>query len=146
MGNRVLVADSDPTLADIYQSFFSSEGYEVETTADGLECLKRTRQRVPDVLVLEYELPWGGGEGVLANLREEYPFMLIGVVLLTCDYSVEDLSDELEPPVVGCLRKPFRLRELLEIGRSITQEQPATSASGLLKELIVHSRKTAQQP
>jgi len=128
---RLLVADSDPTVIDIYQTLFTREGYDVETTTNGLECLSRTRQCMPDVLVLDYELPCDA-DGVLARLREEYPLTPIGVVLITCDYSVEDVADELLAPVVGCLRKPFRLRELLEIVRSIRQQQPARDAVGLL--------------
>ena len=36
----------------------------------GLECAARLRECVPDVLVLEPQLPWGGGEGVLAMMGE----------------------------------------------------------------------------
>ncbi len=64
---RLLIADSDPALADIYQSFFSNDGHDVEMAADGVQCLESIRQHLPDVLVLEYELPWGGGDGVLAR-------------------------------------------------------------------------------
>ena len=122
---RLLIADSDPTLADVYRSFFSRAGYDVEVAADGVDCLERTRQFLPDALVLEYELPWGGGDGVLANLREEYPAKPMGVVLITRDSSVRDVFDEWAPPVVDCLVKPFRLRELLEIAQSITQDSTA---------------------
>ena len=141
---RLLIADSDSTLTDIYESFFSRQGYEVETSEDGLQCLEATRRRVPDVLVLEYELPWGGGDGVLASLRDEFPFVPIGVVLITCDYSQEELAHELTPPVAGCLRKPFRLRELSEMIRSVTEDSPGQTGNGLLKEMTVHSRRAVQ--
>ena len=84
-----VTADSNQTLADLYQSYFSFEGYEVDLVEDGLQCLSYTRQHAPDVLILEYELLWGGGDGVLATLREESPRRPIGVVLTSCDYSVE---------------------------------------------------------
>lgn len=141
---RLLIADSDHTLADIYESFFSGEGYDVVTVGDGLQCLKVARDRVPDVLILEYELPWGGGDGVLASLRQDFPFMPIDVVLITCDYSVEEVSGELVPPVVGCLRKPFRLRDLSDMLRAATQQSLPQTAGGLLKEMTVHSRRAVQ--
>ena len=140
---RLLIADSDPVLADIYHSFFSKDGHDVKIAADGLQCLERIREHLPSVLVLEYELPWGGGDGVLANLREKFPFARIGVVLTTCDYSAEDISEELTPPVVTYLRKPFRLGELREAVRSIT-EQKSASASGLLKYLTIHGRRAIE--
>jgi DNA-binding response OmpR family regulator len=97
---------------------------------DGVQCLNAARDRVPDVLVLEYELPWGGGDGVLARLREEIPLASVDVVLVTCDYSEEELAHELAPPVGGCLRKPFRLRELSDMVRSVTQQSPPQTAGG----------------
>lgn len=141
---RLLIADSDSTLTDIYESFFSGKGCEIEISEDGLQCLDATRRRVFDVLVLEHELPWGGGDGVLASLRDEFPFVPIGVVLITGDYSQEEFAHELTPPVTGCLLKPFRLRELSEMTRSITEDSPGQTGSGLLNEMTVHLRRVVQ--
>ena len=49
----------------------------------GLECVARLRERVPDVLVLEPQLPWGGGEGVLAIMGEIPRLANIPVMVLT---------------------------------------------------------------
>ena len=124
MSLRLLIAESDTAMAESYESFFSREGFAVETAGDGLDCLTRVSRSMPDVMVLEYELPWGGGDGVLARFREESPLLPIAVVLVTCDNSPEDLSHEFTPPVVGCLQMPFRLHELLEMVREITDGQP----------------------
>jgi hypothetical protein len=66
----VLVADQDVELALLYSRFLGSHGISAEPVADGLECMRRTRQRRPDVLVLDCELLWGGADGVVACLRE----------------------------------------------------------------------------
>ena len=53
------------------------EGFELETAVSGLECVARLREAVPDVLVLEPHMPWGGGDGVLrswASVRSLRPF------------------------------------------------------------------------
>jgi DNA-binding response OmpR family regulator len=114
MISRLLVADSDASLCHIYRQFFSKHCYEVETALDGLECMTTLRWFQPDVLVLEWEIPWGGGHGVLARLREENPLLPIQVVLLTGDRSASELSHQLIPPVVACLEKPFHLSALLK--------------------------------
>ena len=62
---RVLMADPDESLRPVYRGPLFEEGFELVTAASGLECVARLRDRVPDVLVLEPQLPWGGGEGVL---------------------------------------------------------------------------------
>jgi CheY-like chemotaxis protein len=108
----VLVTDSDPELADLFRLFLVEMGYVVETASKALECLERLRRNPPDVLVLDRELLWGGGDGVLARLREEGPVPVPAVVLTTGDDA--DPPEPLGAPVVACLRKPFTLAKLLK--------------------------------
>ena len=67
---RVLMADPDESLQPLYREPLLQKGFIVTAALSGLECAARLRERVPDVLVLEPQLPWGGGEGVLAMMGE----------------------------------------------------------------------------
>ena len=98
---RILIADSDPVPTDIFDSFFSSQGYEVTTADGGLPSIRAARDRVLDVLILAYELPWGGGDDVLKSLRWEFPFTPIDVGRFTGDYSEEGSAQGLGPPLAG---------------------------------------------
>ncbi len=86
---RVLIADSDQSLLAKYQEH-SSDDVEVLTALSGLECVDQLRQQAPDVLVLEPQLPWGGGDGVLAMMHDHLNLANVPVLLLTscCDPSV----------------------------------------------------------
>jgi DNA-binding response OmpR family regulator len=118
MKQTLLIADGDAELCDVYGQFLTEHGYEVETSSDGLDCLRKLRQWTPAALVLDLELPWGGGEGVLGWLREENSSHEIPVILTTtADYS-QDFAESIEPPVVECFTKPFALTALLEKVRS----------------------------
>lgn len=68
---RVLIAVSDSELLFDCRNHLVMEGFVVQTTTSGLDCLARLRAFLPDLLVLDMDLPWGGGDGVLARLREE---------------------------------------------------------------------------
>ena len=61
---RVLIADPDKLLLAAYSQHLTQRGASVSTARTGLECLEKLMQSVPDVLVLEPELLWGGGDGV----------------------------------------------------------------------------------
>jgi CheY-like chemotaxis protein len=127
MKSVVLITDANAELCRIYRYFLTKHGYEVETSADGLECLSKLRQAKPAVLVLDVELRWGGSDGVLAWLREESPTLGVPVILTGTRYSPQLLSELGGPPVVHCLRKPFALAALLEsIGSAV-----ATSSASL---------------
>lgn len=113
MKGCVLIADSDKPLTDLCRRCLSAQGYRVETTSDGLECLEKIRRFHPDVLVLSLELLWGGGAGVLACLREEQSDLWPAVVLTFEDRSPIFDDEILSPPITSCLRKPFLLATLL---------------------------------
>jgi DNA-binding NtrC family response regulator len=118
MKPMLLIAEGDAELCDMYQRFLTELGYEVETASDGLECLAKLRRAMPAVLVLDRELRWGGGDGVLAWLREQDVAPTLPVVLTaTAGYSL-DLAADIQPPVVQFLPKPFGLTTLLESVRA----------------------------
>jgi CheY-like chemotaxis protein len=60
-------------------------GFEVATADDGLQCLDVLRRFPPDVIVIEPELLWGGGDGVLAVLHESPEWRELPVLVLTTD-------------------------------------------------------------
>ena len=80
---RVLMADPDESLLTLYRERLLQDGVELAVASNGLECLARLRRRPPDVLVLEPQLPWGGGEGVLAIMGEIPRLANIPVMVLT---------------------------------------------------------------
>jgi DNA-binding response OmpR family regulator len=77
------MADPDQSLQTVYREHLVQEGFEVIGTASGLECVGRLREAAPDVLVLEPQLPWGGGEGVLAIMGEISALAKVPVMVLT---------------------------------------------------------------
>jgi DNA-binding response OmpR family regulator len=80
---RVLMADPDESLQPVYRGPLFQEGFELVTAASGLECVARMHEHVPDLLVLEPQLPWGGGEGVLAIMGEVPELANVPVMVLT---------------------------------------------------------------
>ena len=80
---RVLLADPDKLLLAAYSQQLTQRGASVSTARTGLECWEKLMQSVPDVLVLEPELLWGGGDGVLALLNEQPSIRPTIVMLLT---------------------------------------------------------------
>ena len=77
------MADPDESLQPVYREPLAQEGFDVVAARSGLECVARLRERVPDVLVLEPQLPWGGGEGVLAIMGEVPALANVPVMVLT---------------------------------------------------------------
>jgi DNA-binding response OmpR family regulator len=131
MKPTLLIADSDPELCKVYQSFFAAHGYEVETASDGLDCVAKLRRATPAALVLDLKLRWGGADGVLAWLREERTASEVAVILTATASAGLDTGEVVVPPVIGFLLKPFTLTTLLESVRSaVTKGQKAAWKPG----------------
>ena len=118
---RVLMADPDPSLPAVYRGPLSRAGFQLRTAVDGLECVGRLRERVPDVLVLEPEIPWGGGDGVLARMGEVPELAAVPVMILTSCRDPNILRRVARFPICDYYLKPLapdrlagRLRTLLE--------------------------------
>ena len=119
MNPVLLIAESDETLIDVFRLYCSRCGYDVETAAGGLECLRKLRRSSFQLLILDADLPWGGGDGVLAVMREDSRLARIPVILISTTLR----SDLVGPPVVQALKKPFYLDALLERVRSALPKQ-----------------------
>lgn len=57
---RVLFADGDEAFLEVAQRYLSHRGHEVNIATNGLETVARLRRDLPDIVVLERELLWGG--------------------------------------------------------------------------------------
>src|SRR5215471_16826130 len=142
MKPRLLIADSDPDFCHVFQRVFAGRGYEVETASDGLSCLEKLRRTNPVVLLLERELYWGGGDGILAWLREERAMSGPAVVLTATAGSLPEVPADTSPPVVKFLPKPFLVRDLLEslqapVARRGREQPPMLNHTAVCPELSI---------
>lgn len=99
MRARVLIADADPLLLAAYEAFLIAEGFAVTTARTGLGCLAELRRQPPNLLVIDPELPWGSGLGVLALMRDDPTVPRVPVLILS-NHSPALLA-EVRPPLRG---------------------------------------------
>ena len=78
---RMLIAQSDWKYRVTLESRYSKQGYDVTTVDNGVRCLLELRDRIPDVLLLDRKLLWGGAAGVLAVMNDDAMLQSVAVVL-----------------------------------------------------------------
>jgi two-component system response regulator MprA len=123
MKPTLLIAERDPEFSELLQHFLSERGYDVEAASDGLDCLAKLRRATPAAVVLDLELLWGGGDGVLSWLREERTATGLPVILTAMAGANRDAIENVGPPVVRFLAKPFSLTTLLESVRAAVPDR-----------------------
>jgi CheY-like chemotaxis protein len=100
----VLLVDDEADVAMGLAALLRARGYECELARDGLEALQRlARDPLPDLVLLDYEMPQLDGEEVLRRLRRDPRTAHLPVLLATA--STIDLSRLRR--VSGLLRKPY---------------------------------------
>jgi DNA-binding response OmpR family regulator len=92
MPTRILIAVPDESLANSYEDFLCRDGFDVATVTNGLDCLAKLRTWTPDVLVLEFDMPCGGGFGVLAMMHDGLEIPRVPVMVLTARRDFQDLG------------------------------------------------------
>lgn len=115
------MADPDESLQPVYQETLTKAGFQVDAAFSGLECVARLGECAPDLLVLEPQLPWGGGDGVLARMGEVPQLAMVPVMVLTSCRDHQVLNRMAQFSVSDYYLKPLapdhlagRLRALLK--------------------------------
>jgi DNA-binding NtrC family response regulator len=111
---HLIIADSDDGFLEACERYASLQGVTLRTAKGGLECLDELRRSPPDVLALDMELPWGGGDGVLSVMRDDELLASIPVVLLDLNSKIGAGPGRFPPNVVGRLIKPLDVATLFD--------------------------------
>lgn len=68
-GRHILIVDDYPDALDIWALYLRSLGYRVSTAADGAGAVAQAEQLLPDLIVLDLELPGISGFEAAKRLR-----------------------------------------------------------------------------
>lgn len=66
---KILIAEDDFFIRDIYSEVFTLSGYEVHAAVDGADALEKLKNQVFDMVLLDIMMPKMTGIDVLRNLR-----------------------------------------------------------------------------
>lgn len=119
----VSIVDDEPRIRTLLQEVLEEEGHQVETFADGPEFLEAARERPPDLVLLDINMPRMTGWEVKESLDDDLGLDELPVIAVTAQggRSIEASArqglefDEL-------IRKPFQLDDLLDSTRRLLGE------------------------
>jgi DNA-binding response OmpR family regulator len=127
-GGRVLVVEDDEDIADVLRRSLRNEGYDVRTSADGIEALDVAAGFVPDLVVLDLGLPRLDGVEVCRRLRADSD---VPILMLTARTETEDRVGGLDSGADDYLVKPFERKELLARIRALLRRRPPRGSASL---------------
>ena len=107
---RVLVIDDDPGVRDYLGALVSRRGYEVFAHPSGEEALRKLDADRPDLVTLDVVLPGMDGLETLRRLKERLPE--VPVVMLSGHGQARTIVEAMRLGATDFLRKPFEVEEL----------------------------------
>ena len=115
MTKRILLCDDEIHILRAAEFKLKRAGYDVATAGDGQEAWEAIRERLPDLVVSDYQMPRLDGFGLVQRIRNCAETVELPVIMLTAK-GLELSHDELRRKwgVVAVLSKPFSPRELLQ--------------------------------
>jgi len=124
---RILVVDDDERAVRLLTRYLSKSGYEVDSASNGDEMYECIRQRQPDLILLDLELPGKHGLDLARDLRGDSDD--VGIIIVTGSGVDIDMIVGLEIGADDYIQKPFDNRALLarirSVLRRIGQRDPA---------------------
>ena len=110
---KILIADDVPDNITLLSRYMQSEGYSYITASNGVEALEKTRAEMPDLILLDVNMPQKDGFAVLEEMRGDAEIQHIPVIILTAARTnVGDVQSGLNLGADDYVTKPFDKREL----------------------------------
>lgn len=111
---RAMVVDDSGMLRMLVTKILKGAGYEVAEAADGRIALDKVRDEgLPDLIVLDWNMPVLDGYGFLVEFRKEAKHAAAKVILLTTEGQREKILKALEAGADDYITKPFEADALL---------------------------------
>ena len=113
MNNNILLVDDDKDLLAALELKLVKEGFKVETASDGEAAIKKIRLKIPDLLVLDVNMPGMSGMDVIKILRSENRTVDVPIIMLTARDDEVDRVLGFEFGADDYVTKPCNTRELI---------------------------------
>lgn len=110
--DRILVVDDDAEILDTISSCLENRGFLVTRAKTGGECLREIKNEMPDLVILDVDMPGINGLSVLRSIRENTKTNQIPVILATALGTEHVVKSATSVGVDDFIVKPFRLEQI----------------------------------
>ena len=107
---KILIADDEPKIRMFLRANLNARGYEVHLAQDGLEAVEIAAQVLPDLIILDVNMPRMNGIDACRRIRE---WADMPIIILSVRDEEKDKVRALDEGADDYVTKPFGMEELL---------------------------------
>jgi two-component system phosphate regulon response regulator OmpR len=119
---RILIVEDDPSVREMLAEYLGTHGYEIVQADRGTAMREAVEKSLPDLVLLDVNLPGEDGLTLARFLRERFD---VGIIMVTAASELADRVAGLEVGADDYVVKPFELRELLARVKSVLRRMQA---------------------
>ena len=125
-GNRILVVEDNERNLKLVRDVLQYAGYDVIAASSGEQGVALARERVPDLVLMDLQLPTMDGAEALRILRDDPLTREIPVIAVTAFAMKDDRERALDAGFDSYIEKPISVRALPDQVRGFLdrKEQP----------------------
>jgi CheY-like chemotaxis protein len=84
-GAKILIVEDHPTMREAMRLVLEGEGFQIDEAADGQAALEQIRDRPPDLVFLDMNIPGSSGAEVLRQIKGDIATSQVRVIIVTAD-------------------------------------------------------------
>lgn len=124
----ILIVDDDPGLVKFVRANLRVRGYQTAVAMDGNEALNSVEEKVPDLIILDINLPGVSGFDVCQQIRE---WSQVPIIMLSARIDESDKVKALDIGADDYIVKPFGIDELLARIRAVLRRRETTPSESV---------------
>lgn len=132
MSARILIVEDEEPLSLLLRYNLEAEGYDVQTVARGDDADVSLRERVPDLVVLDWMLPGLSGIELCRRLRARPETKALPIIMLTARGEESERIRGLSTGADDYIVKPFSVPELIARVRALLRRASPERVSDVL--------------
>ena len=122
-----LVVDDSITVRRVTQRLLERNGMRVLTAKDGVDAVSLLQENMPDIILLDIEMPRMDGYEVAAHVRNDTRLKHIPIVMITSRVSEKHRARAIELGVDDYLGKPYQESQLLDAIEPLVNRRSAVA-------------------
>ena len=126
----VMVVDDSITVRRVTERLLERNGMRVITAKDGVDAVAALQDQVPDVILLDIEMPRMDGYEVATHVRNDPRLRHVPIVMITSRVGDKHRSRAMDIGVDQYLGKPYQESDLLSAIESLVRARPGQGRHG----------------
>lgn len=129
---NVLIVEDEPPLVELLSYNLEKAGFQIHIARDGEEALLAVEERKPDLILLDWMLPYVSGIEICRRIRRNPETRNVPIIILTARGEENDRIRGLEAGADDYVVKPFSPSELVARVRAVLRRtRPAFDKDSL---------------